>query len=61
MKTNWIKDAIKHPGKLHEELHVPEGKKIPTAKLKKAEHSKDPVLKKRAVLAQTLRKISKKK
>ena len=32
----WIAKAIKHPGALHKELHVPEGKKIPTKKLEKA-------------------------
>ena len=35
-KKNWIADAIKKPGALHEELHVPKGKKIPKAKLEKA-------------------------
>lgn len=61
MASKWIQGAIKHPGALHKELHVPEGKKIPAKKLKKAEHSKNPTLKKRAVLAETLRKISHKK
>src|SRR6202012_951219 len=41
---NWIKDAVKHPGALHKELHVPEGKKIPAKKLEKAEHSDNPKL-----------------
>lgn len=57
----WIQSAIKHPGALRKELHVKEGEKIPASKLKKAEHSKNPTLKKRAVLAETLKKISKKK
>ena len=59
-KKNWIAGAIKHPGSLHKELHVKEGKKIPSAKLKKAEHSKNPKLKKKAVLAETLKKMHKK-
>ena len=57
---NWIKGAIKHPGALHRELHVPEGKKIPEKKLEKAEHSKNPKLAKRAHLAETLGKLHRK-
>lgn len=60
-KEKWIAKAIKKPGALRKELHVKEGKKISEAKLKKAEQSKNPTLKKRAVLAETLRKINKKK
>jgi hypothetical protein len=60
MNSNWIKDAIKKPGALHKSLHVKAGEKIPESKLKKAEHSKNPTLKKRAVLANTLKKINKK-
>jgi len=59
-KNNWIKGAIQHPGALHEQLGVPEGKKIPKAKIKKAEHSKNPTLRKRAQLAETLGKLRKK-
>lgn len=36
----FIAKAIKHPGALHRELHVPMGKKIPAKKLEKAEHAK---------------------
>jgi hypothetical protein len=54
-KKLWIKDAIKHPGSLHKTLKVPKGKKIPESKLKKAEHSKNPKTRKRAVLAETLK------
>lgn len=57
---NWIKDAIKHPGALHRELHIPEGEKIPAKKLKKAEHSDDPKLAKRARLAETLGRMHRK-
>lgn len=59
-KEHWIKDAIKHPGALHKELHVKAGEKIPESKLKKAEHSKNPTLKKRANLAETLKSMKRK-
>ena len=35
-KKKWIQKAIKHPGALHKELGVPEGKKIPEKTLEKA-------------------------
>jgi len=60
-KKNWIADAIKNKGSLRKTLKVKEGEKIPTAKLKKAEHSKNPTTARRARLAETLKKISKKK
>lgn len=50
----WIKGAIRKPGALHRELHVPMGKKIPQSKLTKAIHSKIPLERKRANLAKTL-------
>jgi hypothetical protein len=59
MAKKWIQKAIKHPGALHKELGVKEGEKIPEKKLKKAEHSKNPKLKKRAELAKTLKKMHK--
>jgi len=59
-KKKWIQGAIKKPGALHESLGVPEDKKIPASKLKKAEHSKNPTTRKRANLAQTLKKMHKK-
>jgi hypothetical protein len=59
-KEKWIQKAIKHKGALHKQLGVPAGKKIPASKLKKATHSKNPILKKRAVLAETLKKLHKK-
>ena len=58
-KKNWIAGAIKHPGALRKTLHVKEGEKIPEAKLKKAEHSKNPKTAKRARLAETLKKMHK--
>lgn len=54
MAEKWIQKAIKHPGALHKELGVPEGKKIPEKKLVKAEHAKGK-LGKRARLAATLK------
>lgn len=60
-KKKWIKDAIKHPGKLHRELGVPEGEKIPAKKMAKAAKSKSPTIKKEAKLAKTLGKLRKKK
>lgn len=57
MAKNFIQKAIKHPGALRETLHVKKGEKIPAAKLKKAEHSKNPITRKRAVLAETLKKM----
>jgi len=53
--NKFIQKAIKHPGKLHRDLGVPMGKKIPEAKLEKAVHSKKPSLRKEAVLAETLK------
>jgi hypothetical protein len=55
----WIQGAIKHKGKLHRELGVPEGEKIPAKKLSKAEHSKNPTIRKEANLAKTLKKLRK--
>ncbi len=59
MAKNWISGAIKHPGSLKKELHVPQGQKIPAKKLIEAEHSKNPLEKKRAVLAKTLKGFKK--
>lgn len=58
MAKNWIAGAIKKPGALHEELHVPEGEPIPAGKLAKAA-SKGGKLGQRARLAETLKKIGK--
>ena len=57
-KKLWIQEAIKHPGALHKELGVPEGKKIPEKKLAKA--AKAPGKEgKRARLAETLESFHK--
>lgn len=42
-------------GALHEELGVPQGEKIPESKLDSAAHSSNPTLRKRAVLAKTMK------
>lgn len=55
----WIHGAIKHPGSLHRALGVPQGKDIPAKKLQKAEHSSNPSLKRKAVLAETLKHLHK--
>lgn len=41
-------------GKLHREIGVPEGEKIPPAKLEAAEHSKNPEIKRDAIRAKTM-------
>lgn len=58
----WIQKAIKpsKKGALHRALDVPEGKKIPAKKLKKASNSSSPLMRKRVALAKTLSKINKK-
>jgi hypothetical protein len=58
MADHWIQGAIKHPGALHKELGVPQGKKIPSSKLKKAE-SMGGKVGKRARLAETLKGFKK--
>jgi len=60
MAKKWIQDMHMKKGALHESLGVKEGKKIPESKLKKAEHSKNPTTRKRANLAETLKKMHKK-
>lgn len=61
-KEKWIQDAIKpsSKGKLHKALGIPMDKKIPEKKLEKAEHSKNPSLRKKAILAETLKSFKKK-
>lgn len=56
----WIQEIGMKKGALRKELGVKEGKKIPEKMLKKAEHSKNPTERKRAVLAETLKKMHKK-
>lgn len=55
MAEKWIQKAVaKHPGALRKSLGVPEGKNIPAKKLAVKE-SDSPKMKKRKVLAKTLR------
>lgn len=59
MAEKFIQKAIKHPGALRKTLKVKKGETIPVAKLKKAEHSKNPTTAKRARLAETMRGFKK--
>ena len=60
MSKDWIAGATKNKGALHRSLGVPEGEKIPKAKIEKAANSDNPKLAKRARLAETLAKLRKK-
>ena len=55
-KKKWLQGAVKHKGALRKTLGVKEGENIPEAKLEKAEHSKNPLTRKRAVLAETFKR-----
>jgi hypothetical protein len=58
MAEKWIQKANIKKGALHKELRVPEGKKIPAKKLEAA--AKKPGKEgKRAILAETLKKLHK--
>ncbi len=59
MAEKWIQGAIKKKGVLHQQLGVPLGQKIPASKIEAAAHSSNPLLKKRAILAKTLKKFKK--
>jgi hypothetical protein len=52
---HWIAGATKNKGALHRALGVPEGKKIPAAKMRRAEHAKSGKVRKEAALAETLK------
>ncbi len=53
--ANWVAGATQNKGALHRALHVPEGEKIPAAKLAKAAKSDNPTMRRRANLAKTLK------
>lgn len=55
-EAKWMQGAVKKPGALHRSLDVPMGEKIPEAKLERAEHSRNPLTRKRANLAETFNK-----
>jgi hypothetical protein len=59
MTKKWIAGATKHKGALHRALGVPQGEKIPAAKMAKAAKAGGK-LGKEAQLAQTLGKLKKK-
>lgn len=52
-----IKSAIRHPGALHRQLHVPQGEKIPASKLAAASKAGGK-LGQRARFAMTLKKLA---
>ena len=57
-EKKWMQKAFsKNKGKLHRELGVPQGQKIPAAKIEKATHAKSGTLRKEANLAKTAAKI----
>lgn len=58
MAEKFIQKAIKKPGALHKDLGVPQGKKIPAAKIAKAA-AKGGKVGQRARFAQTLSKLRK--
>jgi hypothetical protein len=57
----WIQSAInpETKGALHKTLGISQDKKIPEKKLEKATHSKNPLTRKRANLAETLKRLKK--
>lgn len=59
MAGKFIQKMHMRKGALHKDLGVPQGEKIPAKKLKKAEHSKNPTIRKRAALAKTLKSFHK--
>jgi len=54
----WIQRAIKRKGSLHEALRIPESKKIPMGTLENASHSKSKLMRERANLAMTLKRMN---
>lgn len=52
-----IKIKPSHKGLLHEDLGIPANKPIPLSRLKAAENSKDPKVRKRAQFADNARKF----
>ena len=59
-KKKWVPKKDFHPGgekgKLHREMGIPEGEKIPKDKLHAAAHSSDPEKKRDAIRAETMSK-----
>lgn len=61
MAEKWIQKANIKKNALRNKLGVKEGHNIPESKLEKAEHSKNPKTRKQAALAETLKKIGRKR
>ena len=59
MAKNWIAGATKNKGALHRNLGVPEGQKIPEAKLAAGAKSASPTIRKEVALARTLKGLRK--
>lgn len=59
MAKKFIDTAIKRPGALHRATGTPQGQKIPEAKIKKAEGSPNPRLRKEAQFADELKGFKK--
>ena len=61
VQRHWIQDAVpeKNKGLLHEKLHVPQGEKIPAAKLEKAAHSSNSTLQHEAQFAKNMKGLKK--
>lgn len=55
MAQHWIANAVKNKGALHSHLKVAQGEKIPEEKLRAAQHSKNPAIRREAALAATLK------
>jgi hypothetical protein len=49
-----------HKGKLHRELGIPVGQKIPAARLRAATHSRNPEIRRDAIRARTMKSWRKK-
>lgn len=58
-RKRWVPKKDFHPGgekgKLHRELGIPEGEKIPADRLEKAAHSSNPEIKRDAIRAETMK------
>lgn len=61
MGTRWIKAATQNKGGLHRSLGIPEGEKIPKARIEAATHSDNPKTAAQARLAETLEGMHHKK
>ena len=58
MAEKWMHRLDLKKGALRKSLHVKSGRPIPSATLRKATQSANPLTRKRAVLAETFRKAS---